>query len=51
MLELAINQTPLVELADFVAVLQYVGNQSGAGKTSLAWALLITANNAGEKAA
>ena len=34
-----------------MAVLQIVGNQSGAGKTSLASALLITANNSGRKAA
>jgi BioD-like phosphotransacetylase family protein len=34
-----------------VAVLQIVGNQSGAGKTSLASALLVTANNSGEKVA
>jgi BioD-like phosphotransacetylase family protein len=34
-----------------VAVLQIVGNQSGAGKTSLAAALLVAANAAGKKAA
>ncbi|MBC8280595.1 MAG: hypothetical protein H8E48_07410 [Chloroflexi bacterium] len=34
-----------------MAVLQIVGNQSGAGKTSLAAALLIKANAAGKKAA
>jgi BioD-like phosphotransacetylase family protein len=34
-----------------VAVLQIVGNQSGAGKTSLAAALLVIANAAGKKAA
>jgi len=34
-----------------VAVLQIVGNTSGAGKTSLAAALLVTANTAGKKAA
>jgi len=34
-----------------VAVLQIVGNQPGAGKTSLAAALLVTANAAGKKAA
>ena len=34
-----------------MAVLQIVGNTSGAGKTSLAAALLVTANNAGKKAA
>ena len=34
-----------------MAVLQIVGNQSGAGKTSLAAALLVTANAAGKKAA
>ncbi|MEE2949566.1 MAG: AAA family ATPase, partial [Chloroflexota bacterium] len=34
-----------------MAVLQIVGNQSGAGKTSLASALLVTANNSGKKAA
>tara|TARA_B100001167_G_scaffold50754_1_gene29400 strand:- start:240 stop:1172 length:933 start_codon:yes stop_codon:yes gene_type:complete len=34
-----------------VAVLQIVGNQSGVGKTSLASALLVTANNAGKKVA
>ena len=34
-----------------MAVLQIVGNQSGVGKTSLASALLVTANNAGKKVA
>ena len=34
-----------------MAVLQIVGNQSGAGKTSLASALLVIASNSGEKAA
>ena len=34
-----------------MAVLQIVGNTSGAGKTSLAAALLVTANTAGKKAA
>ena len=34
-----------------MSVIQIVGNQSGAGKTSLAAALLVTAANAGEKAA
>ena len=34
-----------------MAVLQIVGNTSGAGKTSLAAALLITANTAGKMAA
>ena len=34
-----------------MAVLQIVGNQSGAGKTSLAAALLVTANAAGKQAA
>ncbi len=34
-----------------MAVLQIVGNQSGAGKTSLAAALLVTANAAGKRAA
>ena len=34
-----------------MAVLQIVGNQSGAGKTSLAAALLVAANAAGKKAA
>ena len=34
-----------------MAVLQIVGNQSGAGKTSLAAALLLTANAAGKQAA
>ena len=34
-----------------MAVLQIVGNQSGAGKTSLASALLVTANSSGKKAA
>ncbi|MCH9017017.1 MAG: hypothetical protein IIB89_04540, partial [Chloroflexi bacterium] len=34
-----------------MAVIQIVGNQSGAGKTSLAAALLVTAANAGGKAA
>jgi len=34
-----------------VAVIQIAGNQSGAGKTSLAAALLVTANAAGKKAA
>jgi len=34
-----------------VAVLQIVGNTSGAGKTSLAAALLVIANTAGKKAA
>ena len=34
-----------------MTVLQIVGNQSGAGKTSLAAALLVTANAAGKRAA
>ena len=34
-----------------MAVLQIVGNTTGAGKTSLAAALLVTANTAGKKAA
>ena len=34
-----------------MAVLQIVGNQSGAGKTSVAAALLVTANAAGKRAA
>jgi BioD-like phosphotransacetylase family protein len=34
-----------------VAVIQIIGNQSGAGKTSLAAALLVTANTAGKHAA
>lgn len=34
-----------------MAVLQIVGNQSGAGKTSLAAALIVTANAAGKQAA
>ena len=34
-----------------MSVIQIVGNQSGAGKTSLAAALLVTAANAGRKAA
>ena len=34
-----------------MSVIQIVGNQSGAGKTSLAAALLVTAANVGRRAA